>query len=158
MRVGSWRKLSAKESMPLNCGVGKDSWESLELQGDPTSPPYRKSVLDIHWKHWCCSWSSNTLATWCDVNSLKNSLMLGKIEGNRRRGRQRVRWFDSTTDSMDMNLSKLQEIVEDRGAWSAAVHGVTKSQTRLSNWTTTLLAKARGQKFYALPRYDPLHL
>jgi len=92
------------------------------------------------------------------VNSLKNTLMLGKIEGKRRRGRQRVRWFDSTTDSMDMNLSKLQEIMEDRGAWSAAVHGVTKSQTRLSNWTTTLLAKARGQKFYALPRYDPLHL
>jgi len=59
--------------------------------------------------------------------------MLGKIEGKRRRGRQRVRWFDSTTDSMDMNLSKLQEIMEDRGAWSAAVHGVTKSQTRLSN-------------------------
>ena len=55
--------------------------------------------------------------------------MLGKIEDKWRRGRQRVRWLDSTTNSMDMNLSKLQEVVEDRGAWSAAVHGVTKSQT-----------------------------
>ena len=52
--------------------------------------------------------------------------MLGKIEGKRRRGRQRVRWFDSTTDSMDMNLSKLQEIVKDRGTWHTAVHGVAK--------------------------------
>ena len=52
--------------MLLNCGVGKDSWESLGLQGDPTSPSWRKSVLNIHWEDWCWSWNSNILATWCE--------------------------------------------------------------------------------------------
>ena len=71
------------------------------------------------------------------ANSLEETLMLAKIEGKSRRGWQRMRWLESITNSMDMNLSKLQEIVENRGAWHAIVHGVAKSQTRLSAQTTT---------------------
>ena len=71
------------------------------------------------------------------ADSLEKTQTLGKIEGSRRRGQQRKRWLDSITDSTDMNLGKLWEIVKDRGAWHAAVHGVTKSQTQLSDWRTT---------------------
>ena len=80
------------------------------------------------------------------TNSVEKTLMLGKVEDRRRRGRQRMKWLDGIMDSMDMNLSKLQEVVKDREAWRAAGHGFTKSWTRLSDWTiTTMTCSLRRQ-------------
>jgi len=69
MRVGLWRKLSTEELLLLNCGVGEDSWESHGLQGDPTSPFWRRSALGFLWKDWCWGWNSSTLATWCEEST-----------------------------------------------------------------------------------------
>ena len=114
----------------------------LRVPWTPRSSNQPISTLNIHWKEWCWSWSSDTLATWCEEpSSLEKTQMLGRIEGRRRRGQQRMRWLDGIIDSVDMSLSKLQKTVKNREIWHAAVQGVTKSWTRLSNWTATAKEK-----------------
>ena len=120
--------------MLSNCGVGENSWESL----------YSKEIKPVNPKlnqPWIFIWSTNaeTSILWppyVQSRLLEKTMMLGKIKG-RGRGQQRMRWLGGITNLMDMNLSKLQETGEDRGAWRATVHGVSKSQTQLSYWTTT---------------------
>ena len=135
MWVGLWWKLSARELVLLNCGVGEDSWESPGLQGDQTNQSWRKSVLNIHWKDWCWSWNSNTLATWCEeLTHWKKPWCWERLkvggEGD-----------DRGWDGWMASLTQWKWVWVSSGSWwCTGKPGVlqsmgSQSQTRLSNWT-----------------------
>ena len=135
VKAGWEKTLSTKEPMLSKCSVGEDSWESLGLQGDQTSQSYRKSTLNIHRKYWSWNWSSNTLAIWWEeLTYWKRSWCWERLKVGGERGQQRMTWLDGISDSMDMSLSRLWELVLDGDAWCPAVHAITKSWARLSNW------------------------
>ena len=135
VRVGLWRNLSTEVLMLLNCGVGEDSWESLGLQGDPTSPFWRRSVLGVLWKDWCFSWNSSTLATSCEEFAHWKRLWCWEGLGQGGRGDNRG-W-----DAWMASLTPWTWVWVNSGSWWwTGRPGVLQfmglqSRTQLSDWT-----------------------
>ena len=127
-------------------------WRRL-LRVPWTARRSKQSILNVHWKDWCWSWSSNTLATWCEELAHWERLLLGKIEGRRRRGWQRMRWLNGITNSMDTSLSKFWEIVKNREAGRVAVHWVTKCWRNRINYNCQSDLSPNNQWPYTFLKY-----
>ena len=165
VRVGLWRRLSAKELMLLKCGVGEDSWESLGLQGDPSSPFWRRSALGSLWKEWCWSWNWNTLATSCE--ELTHWKRLWCWEGLGAGGEGDDRGWDGWMAS----LTRWKWVwVNSRSWWWTGRPGILRfmglqSQTWLSDWTELnwtdsnrcLFSVIWNVVFYVVGEFPPCH-
>ena len=125
------RRLSTK-LMLLNCGVGEDSWESLELQGDPTSPFWRTSVLSVHWEDWCWSWNSNTLVIWCEeLTHLKRPWCWERLKAREGDDRGWDGWMALQTQWTWVSVSS-------GSWWSTGRPGMLQSMGSQSDWATKL--------------------
>ena len=112
---------------------GNGNWLQYSCMENPMDREAWRATVHGVAKSWTQQRFQNFGYLMCKTESLEKTLMLGKIEGRKRRGLQRIRWFDGITDSMDVTLSRLRELVMDREAWRVTVHGITKSQTQLSD-------------------------